>query len=522
MSNVLIGSSNIARFYKASKFTKFRPYTLARCTDYSSFIAIMGESTEESIVISVIENFLCNRVRAEPDGDIERIIGETTQDFLATIKEAALRLPDSKFAVVMPLQRPSLPWYQDNLLNLRGQLEVGLTDLHLDNVARIDCASILTQDFVDDKVHLTEKSGESFVNFILGQSETFFKSISVDLTGADPPAPSTDEALQRRIEYLESAFKARNVSDNLVLARLREELDTTANKAREDRIIINGLVCKLPLPVEIRAKTEMLREVVTGVFNFLIPDFQGKITFVSQGKSVASPLPMVEVRLDSVENAAAVRKAFAEKSRSRLLTGDFEKLFITNSVNLATRVRIDVMKAIAKNVSSTNVKAYVVGFISRPILHVKKVLTGSHLSYTFVDSIMKYSNLIRPADLAAAYRRAGSSFDGQLQQNFVLMTEAEREECWSTSEPSSGSGHASTSFYRGRGGRGYDRGYDRGGRGYDRGGRGYDRGGRGYDRGGRGSDRGERSYDRGDSRGRQGVKRPSSTSSERAEKLSRK
>jgi hypothetical protein len=211
------------------------------------------------------------------------------------------------------------------------------------------------------------------------------------------------------------------VSDNLVLARLREELDTTANKAREDRIIINGLVCKLPLPVEIRAKTEMLREVVTGVFNFLIPDFQGKITFVSQGKSVASPLPMVEVRLDSVENAAAVRKAFAEKSRSRLLTGDFEKLFITNSVNLATRVRIDVMKAIAKNVSSTNVKAYVVGFISRPILHVKKVLTGSHLSYTFVDSIMKYSNLIRPADLAAAYRRAGSSFDGQLQQNFVLV-----------------------------------------------------------------------------------------------------
>jgi hypothetical protein len=125
------------------------------------------------------------------------------------------------------------------------------------------------------------------------------------------------------------------------------------------------------------------------------------------------------------------------------------------------------MKAIAQKVTSQNVKAYVVGFISRPVMHVKKLSAGSQKTFTFVDSIMNYGNLIRPADLSAAYKRAGSSFDGQLQQNFVLMTEAEREDCWASTS-SSGSGLGSGSF-RGRGGHG--RGGDRGGqpRGGDRG-----------------------------------------------------
>jgi hypothetical protein len=45
---------------------------------------------------------------------------------------------------------------------------------------------------------------------------------------------------------------------------------------------------------------------------------------------------MIEVCLDKVENAAAVRKAFAEKSKSRLLTGDHERLFSFSSIGSST------------------------------------------------------------------------------------------------------------------------------------------------------------------------------------------
>ena len=105
-------------------------------------------------------------------------------------------------------------------------------------------------------------------------------------------------------------------------------------------------------------------------------------------------------------------------------------MFITNSVNLATRVRIDVMKAISRKLATSDVLAYVVGFISRPVMHVKKRSTNSQRSYTFVDAVNFYGHLIEPLDLTVAYKRAGKAFDGQLQQNFVVLNEDDRELCW--------------------------------------------------------------------------------------------
>ena len=293
MSNLLIGSSNIARFYKADSFTKFRPYTLSRCTEYNSFKAIMDESTDKNFVISVVENFVCNRVKSEKD-DALKIIEEVTTDFLGVIQETATRLPDSRFAVVMPLQRPAYDWYQTNLLELRSSIEDGLLAMRMDNVTKIDCISTITQQFAEDQVHLTDASGKSFLDFILGQSETFFKSIQVDLSG-DTSNTSSAPTLEQRLAQLEAAFRTRSLSDNMVLARLREEIDSGANRSKEDRIVINGLVCRKPLPTEIRAKTALLSEVAMEIFKFLIPNFKGKITFISQGKGATGVLPMVEV-----------------------------------------------------------------------------------------------------------------------------------------------------------------------------------------------------------------------------------
>ena len=39
----------------------------------------------------------------------------------------------------------------------------------------------------------------------------------------------------------------------------------------------------------------------------------------------------------------------------------------------------------------------------------------------FADAIKRYGRILREGDLANAYRKAGTSFDGQLQQNFVVL-----------------------------------------------------------------------------------------------------
>jgi hypothetical protein len=49
-------------------------------------------------------------------------------------------------------------------------------------------------------------------------------------------------------------------------------------------------------------------------------------------------LPMVEVKMDKVEYAVEIRKAFAVRRKKEKLTGCLEKIFISNSINVGTRV----------------------------------------------------------------------------------------------------------------------------------------------------------------------------------------
>jgi hypothetical protein len=135
---------------------------------------------------------------------------------------------------------------------------------------------------------------------------------------------------------------------------------------------------------------------------------------------------MVEVRLNSAEVAGAVHKAFAEKRKE----GDGKtlgRLFMSNSVTLSTRVRVDIMKAISKKITGAKESAYVASYSSRPILHVRSTGKGGEVinrAYTFIDAIIKYGQLLLRCDLDEAYRRAGTTFRGQLEQHFVVLHES--------------------------------------------------------------------------------------------------
>jgi hypothetical protein len=136
---------------------------------------------------------------------------------------------------------------------------------------------------------------------------------------------------------------------------------------------------------------------------------------------------MVEVKLDSMINALAIRKAFAEKRKNRKLPQSVESLFVTNCVNLATRVRIDVLRAIAKKVTNDKDIAYVSGFISRPMMHIKSPTAGRPLkSFTYIDAISRFHNILTKEDLLTAYEGAGRAFSGQLEQNFVVLNKADQ------------------------------------------------------------------------------------------------
>jgi hypothetical protein len=191
-----------------------------------------------------------------------------------------------------------------------------ISDKNINNVAVIDCVRTASQQFEEDQVHLTKAPAGVFLEVILNQAEKFFNATLIDLTSRAPPT------LEERIWRLEKTMgnqADRNTANNLMFARLREEVDTRSNTAKEDRVVINGLTSATPLPSDPRLRIEALKVIVGKIFLELIENFEGCIVYLSQGKQQGVPLPMVEAKLDKPEFAIAIRKAFADKKKKNLL-----------------------------------------------------------------------------------------------------------------------------------------------------------------------------------------------------------
>jgi len=434
--NLLIGSSNVYRLYNSKDYGQAREYRMIKCTQAESFEAHMLNMAASSkfVVVSVIENFLVDSVTNEEEPDAE--IVHCVRSFLKIVEESSSRLPGTRFAIVMPLQRPAVEWYQAKVNEITCSLEKGIkviqSKLGFDKLQCIKCSPISTQDFDPDNIHLSSPSAKIFIDHILSKAESFFNWSPNDDLDEEEDVVQV-EPLEARLTALENAHKKQvkmNFATNLMLARVREEIDAIGNKAKEDRVVMNGLKSKTPMPSETRPRIEWLKDLSMGIFKELIPNFPGKIFYLNQGQQMDVFLPMVEVKLDSMINALAIRKAFAEKRKNRKLPQEMESLFVTNCVNLATRVRIDVLRAIAKKVTNDKDIAYVSGFISRPMMHIKGAgspTAGRPLkSFTYIDAISRFHNILTKDDLLTAYKRAGRAFSGQLEQNFVVLNETDQ------------------------------------------------------------------------------------------------
>ena len=58
---------------------------------------------------------------------------------------------------------------------------------------------------------------------------------------------------------------------------------------------------------------------------------------------------------------------------------------------------------------------------------------GGQFVLTFVDAVVRYGGRVAGSDLRLAYERAGMSFKGQMQQNFVVLNDkGVREGGWAS------------------------------------------------------------------------------------------
>ena len=240
------------------------------------------------------------------------------------------------------------------------------------------------------------------------------------------------ETLTGLTSNLSSEVKVRRNQDNLIFARLKEDRDYEFNRNRENRFTVTGLV--LPsIPSDPKERKEFFRVKLNELFAEACPELEldpkPDVVDVYVNMRYGQESPFLEARMNSVEAASAFRVAASQLARDE--SPNFKDLFIANAVTLSTRVRIEILRAISKALTTDETEAFVQGFSSRPLLHYHTLehchrrIEGTGRSYTFVEAVSKFGDQATPYSLLPAYRRARPAFIGCMEQYFVVLKEGE-------------------------------------------------------------------------------------------------
>ena len=353
------------------------------------------------------------------------------------------------------------------LAHIRQFVAAALTST--DDVTLVDeLQNLVSSDSNDDVESLTGDEEDK-----LGAILKIVKSNSKKLSSVKP----LKDALTK-LAFSSNAFEAqvrlRRQRDNLVFARIKEEADCDQNRSKENRVAISGLARASDELTTHQAKKEFYSKEVMDLVAKACPSLEPKPAIVDIIVSLRRDQanPSIEAIFDSPSGALAFRKAASTLAKD--LDPVFAKLFFSNSVTQATRVRIEIMKAIAKKLTTPTENAFVQGFISRPVLRylvregAPSFCAGTGRSYSFVDCMSRYGDLVQAKDLTSAYRRAGSTFRGAMEQYFVVLSEVEDVPLASGSNQSpigarGGRGGGSRPFQGSRGGFSGNRGQKRSG-----------------------------------------------------------
>ena len=248
MSTVVIGSSNLKRFYPDLEEKLRKSISMQKCCTMDTFKVRMNELDEDDkgVVISVIENFVCEMVgEAKEEEEIEARIKKALDEFIGVVKETATKLKMSKFVVVEPMKRPGVKWYNNKIIQITKVYVTGIRNLGLINIKLISWDDLPVQTFDDMGVHLVPAAGTRFFVAVMAYAEHFFKIVAVDLaeeamddsaggpvesgSGAATVPTTSELSLKEQINAINKDTKWRRHNESMVSARILEKLDYDLN-----------------------------------------------------------------------------------------------------------------------------------------------------------------------------------------------------------------------------------------------------------------------------------------------------
>jgi hypothetical protein len=235
--------------------------------------------------------------------------------------------------------------------------------------------------------------------------------------------------LADRVVILEQDHRRLNKDFEFKTAIDSEMADFSSNKDYEDFFIIEG-VPRFSDNLSGKAWQEEAKAFVSRVITELTGSSHS-IHFIQNitGRSQKA-IPRWQVKMFSVDASKEIRSKFgsffSKGSDSRPLT--FKDISIRNRVTANTRVRIAIMKVLAKRYKTANAesKASVSGYESRPMLRLTPPSSSSDKKvkvYNFVEAVTKLPTCFTPTELATILPKVEAGFSGSLRAVFICLSD---------------------------------------------------------------------------------------------------
>ncbi len=375
MDRIIYGCSNVYRFYDGGKELKAN-FIVMRTTNLEKLQEALADfnGNGNPIIIAMVENAISEKIKNVTSTDEAEEQGKDAIDnFFEILGEAKKTMKQSIIFLVKPLTRPAVQWYNENLATWSAYYEGRARAMRKQKVVCMSTIRQEEQEFVEDRIHLTKDSGIRYVKDIIKGVERYIEdneememdhnNKSTEVSQQSPSVKSPGirrqegekdvDDIMKRLQRLEQKvnkhssnfiqLEHKRFNDNLVLSKIREELDTATNHKKLDKVFISGILPTTRYPGTMRERGNWIKTQATIAIGNINKQLADKIKFANGIGKMDTNTVAMEITMNSIQAANEIKKQCYEKGTKG------SQLWASDCVTPATRVRKEILKAIAKN-----------------------------------------------------------------------------------------------------------------------------------------------------------------------------
>jgi hypothetical protein len=396
------------------------------CGNLELFAATLSKVRAETnvCIISCLTNFVTSSTAS---GSVSQRVDGVLEEIGTVLLQACKDAPTRSFMVSPLMYRTTPVWYRDGLPEILTLFSQALCDQKPSNLHILP--SFPTPEFEEDGVHLTAFSGLEFVISLFDFSEDLLDGLKKSPLERCSLRSEDGRVLEDRVMVLEQDHRRLNRFVEHKSAVDAELADFRENERFEDSFVISGL----PGVSASLSGKEWQSEAVKSV-QTVIGEVLGKEVEIVVVQNVTSRQPGAEttynVRLASIEDSKALRRRFGSyfKAGQDTRPPSLRAVSIKNRVTSDTKIRISVLKLMAKRYRDTNpgAKVQVIGFEPRPMLKiVPPSSSGDRRTrlYNYVEACRAFPASFPAADVQKIMRRINPRLRGQIKSTFIVLND---------------------------------------------------------------------------------------------------